>query len=142
MLISDWISDVCSSDLRPSEEGASAVLIAGVAEALPFADGLFSFVYSPDVIEHVTSQPAYLAEIHRVLSPGAPTLLNSPNRFSVLSPEPHVGIWGLGFLPRALMDPVCRLAGKGPYRSEEHTSELQSLMRISYAVFCLKNKKI
>src|SRR3546814_1362824 len=28
-----------------------------------------------------------------------------------------------------------------PIRSEEHTSELQSLMRISYAVFCLKNKK-
>src|SRR3546814_5741389 len=28
-----------------------------------------------------------------------------------------------------------------PYRSEEHTSELQSLMRISYAVFCLKKKK-
>src|SRR3546814_4524042 len=32
------------------------------------------------------------------------------------------------------------LAGKGT-RSEEHTSELQSLMRISYAVFCLKKKK-
>src|SRR3546814_8598639 len=30
---------------------------------------------------------------------------------------------------------------KGPQRSEEHTSELQSLMRISYAVFCLKKKK-
>src|SRR3546814_3548652 len=30
---------------------------------------------------------------------------------------------------------------KGLYRSEEHTSELQSLMRISYAVFCLKKKK-
>src|SRR3546814_3357136 len=29
-----------------------------------------------------------------------------------------------------------------PLRSEEHTSELQSLMRISYAVFCLKKKKI
>src|SRR3546814_7845918 len=29
----------------------------------------------------------------------------------------------------------------GPVRSEEHTSELQSLMRISYAVFCLKKKK-
>src|SRR3546814_5197550 len=29
----------------------------------------------------------------------------------------------------------------GPQRSEEHTSELQSLMRISYAVFCLKKKK-
>src|SRR3546814_7080868 len=31
--------------------------------------------------------------------------------------------------------------GKGHHRSEEHTSELQSLMRISYAVFCLKKKK-
>src|SRR3546814_9540661 len=30
----------------------------------------------------------------------------------------------------------------GHERSEEHTSELQSLMRISYAVFCLKNKKL
>src|SRR3546814_9203330 len=29
----------------------------------------------------------------------------------------------------------------GAHRSEEHTSELQSLMRISYAVFCLKKKK-
>src|SRR3546814_7237399 len=29
-----------------------------------------------------------------------------------------------------------------PTRSEEHTSELQSLMRISYAVFCLKKKKL
>src|SRR3546814_8782746 len=32
--------------------------------------------------------------------------------------------------------------GVGDVRSEEHTSELQSLMRISYAVFCLKKKKI
>src|SRR3546814_7244667 len=34
------------------------------------------------------------------------------------------------------LDPPSR-----PFRSEEHTSELQSLMRISYAVFCLKKKK-
>src|SRR3546814_3039496 len=34
-----------------------------------------------------------------------------------------------------------RPAGRGSRRSEEHTSELQSLMRISYAVFCLKKKK-
>src|SRR3546814_6239198 len=33
-----------------------------------------------------------------------------------------------------------RQVGKGQDRSEEHTSELQSLMRISYAVFCLKKK--
>src|SRR3546814_3103176 len=34
-----------------------------------------------------------------------------------------------------------RTAAQVPLRSEEHTSELQSLMRISYAVFCLKKKK-
>src|SRR3546814_4463075 len=35
----------------------------------------------------------------------------------------------------------CETAGQTPARSEEHTSELQSLMRISYAVFCLKKKQ-
>src|SRR3546814_6827062 len=50
---------------------------------------------------------------------------------------------GAGFLRRHDAPP-----GSAPYcpverrRSEEHTSELQSLMRISYAVFCLKKKKI
>src|SRR3546814_5880181 len=39
-------------------------------------------------------------------------------------------------LQRFAVGPVC-----GRERSEEHTSELQSLMRISYAVFCLKKKK-
>src|SRR3546814_3210753 len=34
-----------------------------------------------------------------------------------------------------------RMMRRSPGRSEEHTSELQSLMRISYAVFCLKKKK-
>src|SRR3546814_9212229 len=37
----------------------------------------------------------------------------------------------------AVMEP----APRGQFRSEEHTSELQSLMRISYAVFCLTKKK-
>src|SRR3546814_17915370 len=36
---------------------------------------------------------------------------------------------------------IAWLPGHPPFRSEEHTSELQSLMRISYAVFCLKKKK-
>src|SRR3546814_5215503 len=35
----------------------------------------------------------------------------------------------------------CRVPDRARLRSEEHTSELQSLMRISYAVFCLKKKK-
>src|SRR3546814_8117278 len=46
--------------------------------------------------------------------------------------------WALGSLnPPALRDFIQRHYA----RSEEHTSELQSLMRISYAVFCLKKKK-
>src|SRR3546814_4817783 len=57
-------------------------------------------------------------------------------------------------LPEALVNRVLRGAGRAAadvvageakarsIRSEEHTSELQSLMRISYAVFCLKKKKI
>src|SRR3546814_2624076 len=41
----------------------------------------------------------------------------------------------------ALVHLAARLVAGGFRRSEEHTSELQSLMRISYAVFCLKKKK-
>src|SRR3546814_10234655 len=37
--------------------------------------------------------------------------------------------------------PASRALGPRDFRSEEHTSELQSLMRISYAVFCLNKKK-
>src|SRR3546814_7591877 len=45
-----------------------------------------------------------------------------------------------------LAEPICSaiasfIEGHPQYRSEEHTSELQSLMRTSYAVFCLKKKK-
>src|SRR3546814_6214232 len=40
-----------------------------------------------------------------------------------------------------LQSPPHQAQAKRPERSEEHTSELQSLMRISYAVFCLKKKK-
>src|SRR3546814_10517522 len=51
------------------------------------------------------------------------------------------GAWlwvGVGCL---MLDRSCALCASGSWsRSEEHTSELQSLMRISYAVFCLKKK--
>src|SRR3546814_6970889 len=43
---------------------------------------------------------------------------------------------------RAVAIRDARIAGTAGGRSEEHTSELQSLMRISYAVFCLKTKNI
>src|SRR3546814_4281203 len=49
----------------------------------------------------------------------------------------------IGFKAAAARMVLCVVPGPFPYRdrSEEHTSELQSLMRISYAVFCLKKKK-
>src|SRR3546814_4051784 len=49
-----------------------------------------------------------------------------------------------GRVAAELHQPLDALGGVGveQVRSEEHTSELQSLMRISYAVFCLKKKKI
>src|SRR3546814_8896196 len=42
----------------------------------------------------------------------------------------------------AALAAIARLKERGILRSEEQTSELQSLMRISYAVFCLKKKKL
>src|SRR3546814_1491569 len=54
---------------------------------------------------------------------------------------------GHAFVHQAIADPEIRpvierlMLGEAAPRSEEHTSELQSLMRISYAVFCLKKKK-
>src|SRR3546814_4186984 len=45
-------------------------------------------------------------------------------------------------LPAEAVAAAAGVGGVGRPRSEEHTSELQSLMRISYAVFCLKKKKL
>src|SRR3546814_2809438 len=50
-------------------------------------------------------------------------------------PLPRQPAGGEAFVPQALHRGL-----RGQLRSEEHTSELQSLMRISYAVFCLKKK--
>src|SRR3546814_1421657 len=47
--------------------------------------------------------------------------------------------WTATFIPSVVV-PLSLVGTFGIMRSEEHTSELQSLMRISYAVFCLKKK--
>src|SRR3546814_6565629 len=52
--------------------------------------------------------------------------------------QPQFGQDGGGFILQCFVDARTHESGS---RSEEHTSELQSLMRISYAVFCLKKKK-
>src|SRR3546814_3118945 len=91
MRISDWSSDVCSSDL----EGGFGQIILG-----------------RDCLQHRVVEP-FLERHHRR------------------------GIARKGAVGKGVDLRDRKAAG----RSEEHTSELQSLMRISYAVFCLKKKK-
>src|SRR3546814_6775374 len=55
-------------------------------------------------------------------------------------PSYRVAKVGIGLVPEGRQI-FPNLSVRENLRSEEHTSELQSLMRISYAVFCLKNKK-
>src|SRR3546814_1809091 len=108
MRISDWSSDVCSSDL----EGARRRIDHQLR------------------IDLVASRAAR----HRAL------------------PDRQGGDRGADAQPCARIGPrpdprqhdrprQCRDAASGAMRSEERTSELQSLMRSSYAVFCLKKKK-
>src|SRR3546814_5926203 len=113
MRISDWSSDVCSSDL-------------------PFANQ--------------TPQSITLA---KAIISGEARRWHSPRRAACDPPggkvrlRPHPA----AFASHRPAKPVFQAEGDGirqtavAVRSEEHTSELQSLMRISYAVFCLKKKK-
>src|SRR3546814_6912270 len=107
MRISDWSSDVCSSDLLDGDA---------------LADRLAQ-------VDDEDREPLALL-LHLVLRRGA---REQQQEIAVLgAARPHL---------LAAHDIVVALApGHGQKRSEEHTSELQSLMRISYAVFCLKKK--
>src|SRR3546814_9602994 len=62
---------------------------------------------------------------------------------SAAKPTTRLGRWLPACDSSARMSGFCANSSEGgrPLRSEEHTSELQSLMRISYAVFCLKKQK-
>src|SRR3546814_7765966 len=57
------------------------------------------------------------------------------------SGAPDATAWQSSPMRSMIASTALTVAGSGIRRSEEHTSELQSLMRISYAVFCLKNKQ-
>jgi SAM-dependent methyltransferase len=81
--------------------GGTPVLAAALAESLPLADESLYGVVSLDVIEHVGDVSGYLREINRVTAPGAYVALATPNRFS-LTAEPHVAVWGVGWIPRCL----------------------------------------
>ena len=82
-----------------AERGGQPILTAALAEALPLRTGSVSAVISLDVIEHVAHPRPFLAEIDRVTSPQGGIALSTPNRYS-LAAEPHVFLWGVGWLPR------------------------------------------
>src|SRR3546814_2706395 len=110
MLISDWSSDVCSSDLvacRCTLVHCRRCRIAHIR-----ADARIG--------------GACVGRLQQTVLGGAARGLSAEHSFQGLT----TGVVGCRPSSRARLG-----------RSEEHTSELQSLMRISYAVFCLKKKK-
>jgi len=74
-------------------------LVCACAERLPFPDGSFDVVVSAATLEMTRDPGQALAESARVLAPRGTALINTGNRFS-LAREPHVQLWGVGFLPR------------------------------------------
>src|SRR3546814_1815110 len=106
MRISDWSSDVCSSDLGPVRRGFRSGLRTGV----------HGWRSSTDQVSSNNRLHDDASDNGRTPPPGStrPAIAAPP----LLAPNPLFIV----------------------IRSEEHTSELQSLMRISYAVFCLKKK--
>src|SRR3546814_3647118 len=110
MRISDWSSDVCSSDLQRADAGRQRALDHrhDVAVALQVVEMAVGVDQRPRRDHQLGGSHG---AIHQLLT--SPSGLTRGSRATARTPVP---------------------------RSEEHTSELQSLMRSSYAVFCLKKK--
>src|SRR3546814_4030408 len=110
MRISDWSSDVCSSDLR----------IKGTAGHVQDRRDAFDIAATGKIKRRIDLTFAGEA--------------NPPFRQFKGTARKTIGAAHQAYIGAA------RSASHRSGRSEEHTSELQSLMRISYAVFCLKTK--
>ncbi|MBI2833644.1 MAG: methyltransferase domain-containing protein [Acidobacteria bacterium] len=116
---------------RMEEAGVEVPLVCACAEALPFQDGAFQSVAAESVIEQVFDQTVALTEMARVLRAGGRLFLSTPNRFS-LGPDPHVGIWGGGYLPERLIDRyVQRRGGNPPHRRLVSARGLRHLLEES-----------
>lgn len=110
--------------------GGTPMLAAGCAEHLPLADRAVSNVVALDVIEHVADARTVLSEIHRVTRAGGRFALATPNRYS-LTAEPHVNVWGVGWLPRPVQARYVHWRSRKRY---DHTclfstNELRGLLR-------------
>ena len=99
---------------RLDEEGAGVELVCSDAERPVFGAETFDVVVASDVIEHVARPYEFLAGCDHVLRPGGLLFLATPNRFS-LALEPHVRLWGVGFLPRRAAKRYVEAVRKAPY---------------------------
>src|SRR3546814_8113231 len=115
MRISDWSSDVCSSDLM----GGSQRLTRAVGKAKAMEMCLTGRM--------MNAREAESANLVARVVPESELLADALSTAATI----------------AAMPPMAAMINKEmvKLRSEEHTSELQSLMHISYAVFCLKTKR-
>src|SRR3546814_6857857 len=120
MRISDWSSDVCSSDLPGSAFDASPS--CPIRRYRVRRCPVFSAAHRAPTEQ---ADEAGAQEGQRIGADDESPLVH------VLTPAP-----AFACALRSCSAPIWRACA----RSEEHTSELQSLMRISYAVFCLKKK--
>src|SRR3546814_5480306 len=128
MRISDWSSDVCSSDLVAA--GANGLIHVSAIGADPQSPSAYGRSKGEGEAAVLAACPT--ATIIR------PSVIfgqedQFTNRLAQMMSLPVVLVMGAN----TKFQPIYA-ADVG--RSEEHTSELQSLMRISYAVFCLKKK--
>src|SRR3546814_2943166 len=114
MRISDWSSDVCSSDLQDADLLDDVGKVRG------------------EVFVHARVSRARAVATSSASAPRA-ARMDSPTG------SPSTSAPGMLTCGKPARPPWA--ARHRMLRSEEHTSELQSLMRISYAVFCLKKKK-
>lgn len=92
---------------RLQELNVNVPLVCCCAEFLPFPEQRFDIILAEDVLEHVRNQEETLAECRRLLTGRGVLFLATPNRFSV-TPEPHVHVWGVGFMPRKWMNRYVR----------------------------------
>src|SRR3546814_4254075 len=135
MRISDWSSDVCSSDLKAKPPRTTDCLPHRRPTTAPTSWRSISSGRSEPHPEGNGQLRADRRTGHRLLG----------RADSAIHPQfPYRGgAHAASARPCARAGEAVRCTGERPQRrrSEEHTSELQSLMRTSYAVFCLKKKK-